>query len=378
MSGPSKSKYFPNSIGRRTRSTVKREVELGIPTEKYETFQNDLEKMDKKTVTKGKRKRIEVKIDPDDLAIEAKPKKAKARSVKPKKTKKSTTKGADNDEKIPSEPPANFWPMYNEIKKMRAKIIAPVDKKGCASISTAISGLKEGVVWRFQVLITLMLSSQTKDEVNYEVMKGMHEYFLGEGYKDGLCLRAILDVDQSKLDELIYKVGFHHRKAEYIKKTAEIVKEKYNGDIPKSIEEITGFPGVGPKMGFLLLQIAWGIYTGIGVDTHMARMAGWFHWVPQTGSAKPSPEYVRKCLEKMLADHKEEWRVINPTLVGFGQMVCLPQSPRCDICTLAKTGLCPAVDKRLLRRVEVNKQRGVSSPQKKSRGDLSKLMQELE
>ncbi|QPG76541.1 hypothetical protein FOA43_003930 [Brettanomyces nanus] len=368
MTKASTSKYFTSAVRRRTRSTVKKEGDLDIPKDDgFETFQKDVEKLHKNP--RRKRQQIEVKIDPEDLAI------SKGKRPKKSTTKKSKNKAVTKNDHIPSEPPANFWPMYNEIKKMREKIIAPVDKMGCASISTAISGLKEGTVWRFQVLVTLMLSSQTKDEVNYEVMNGMEEYFMKKGYKDGLCLQAILDIDQAKLDQLIYKVGFHHRKADYIKRTAQIVKDKFSGDVPKKIEEITSFPGVGPKMGYLLMQIAWGIYTGIGIDTHMARMAGWFHWVPQIGSGKPSPEYVRKCFEKMLTNHKEEWRVINPTLVGFGQMVCTPTSPRCDLCTIAKTGLCPAVDKRLLQRVKVNKLNGIRSPLKKSRGDLSKLMQ---
>ncbi|GME78236.1 unnamed protein product [Ambrosiozyma monospora] len=108
-------------------------------------------------------------------------------------------------------------------------------------------------------------------------------------------------------------------------------------------------------------------------------MAEIFNWVPKTKNGKGfTPEYVRLCLESMLADHKEEWVNINPVLVGFGQMVCLPVAPRCDICTLSRTGLCPAVDKRLLRKVDGDKKKGVSSPQKKSRGDLSQLIQDLE
>lgn len=376
----SKSKYFTSSIGTRLReSSKKRKAEP-----EYETFKRDISTVANQSKKVHQVKRIEVKVDPDykeELIKPIKPikKVSKARKTTRTRRKRKTKvkkESNDDDSSIPKHPPANFWPMYNEIKKMRSKIVAPVDKVGCANISTAISGLKEGPVWRFQVLITLMLSSQTKDEVNYEAMKGLQTYFTGEGYKDGLCLQAILDVDQAKLDELIYKVGFHHRKASYIKRTAVMVRDKFGGEVPKNIKDVTSFPGVGPKMGFLFLQIAWGIYTGIGVDTHMARMTGWFHWVPNWEKGKPSPEYVRKCLESMLSDHREVWGEINHELVGFGQMVCLPTNPRCDICTLAKTGLCPAVDKRLLCRVEMNKKRGVSSPQKKSRGDLSRLIED--
>lgn len=378
----SKSKYFSHRMT--TRSMGKRSSEQGSEVkqeENYESFQEDIRRVES-VPKRRKLPRIEVKIDPDDLVIPKedhraikKTKKKTTRKTKRKKARKPRKSAANQDDNdIPSQLPANFWPMYNLIKKMRAKVKAPVDKIGCDHISTAVSGLKEGSVWRFQVLISLMLSAQTKDEVNYQAMKKLQDYFISHGYKNGLSMEAILDTDQAKLDELIYKVGFHHRKANFIKRTAEMLKEKYDGEIPKDVKKIMEFPGVGPKMGYLFLQIAWGICSGIGVDTHMARMAGWYHWVPKWQKGKPEPEYVRKCFEKMLADHKEEWSVINPTLVGFGQTICLPTAPRCDICTISRTGLCPAVDKALLRRVEMNRKSGVKSPQKKSRGDISGLL----
>lgn len=365
-----KSKYFQKRANTHTMPSATRIDDDPAYEPEYDTLDNDVAKVKKHA-------RIEVKIEEQPLQVTST--KTRKRKVKKKPSKKVKKEPEDDfDDGIPSQPPANFWPMYNEIKKMRAKITTPVDSMGCAHISTRISGLTEGKVYRFQVLITLMLSSQTKDEVNYQAMKGMQEYFLSQGYEDGLCLQAILDVEQSKLDELIFKVGFHRRKALYIKKTAVIVNDKYDGEVPNQIDELLAFPGVGPKMGHLVLQICYNISDGISVDTHMARMAGWYHWVPNPKGGKPDPEYVRKCFEKMLSDHREEWARINPTLVGFGQVVCTPTNPRCDICTIAKTGLCPAVDKRLLRRVEVERERGIQPDQKKSRGDVSQLIQESE
>ncbi|KAG7816443.1 hypothetical protein KL919_004316 [Ogataea angusta] len=315
-------------------------------------------------VMKSKRRRIQIKTESDskDLAATVKIKKQRVSRITPKET-------------LPTQPPPHFWPMYNEIKKMRSRIKAPVDEMGCANVATTVSGLSEGKVYRFQCLVSLMLSSQTKDEVNFQVMKKLQDYFISKGYKQGLSLEAILDIDELVLDQLIYKVGFHRRKATYIKQTANILHEKYNGEIPRTIEEITSFPGVGPKMGFLLLQIAWNINTGIGVDTHMQRMAKIFKWIP--ASKNMDPEYVRRCFESMLADHREEWSRINPILVGFGQVVCLPQRPRCDVCTLSRTGICPAVDKALLKKTDTDKKNGIKI-NSKSRGDLSNLIKDIE
>ncbi|GMG44751.1 unnamed protein product [Ambrosiozyma monospora] len=225
----------------------------------------------------------------------------KPKRVTGTKPKRKTTAKSKQPLNLPTQPPPHFWPMYNAIKEMRSKITAPVDTVGCATISTTITGLTSGPIYNFQCLISLMLSAQTKDEVNHFVMDKLHNYCKDEmGYKDGLCLDAIRNLEEAKLDELIFKVGFHKRKSHFIKQTCEILYSEHRGEIPRTIEEITAFPGVGPKMGYLLLQIAWGISSGIGVDTHMHRMAEIFNWVPKTKNGKGfTPEYVRLCLEKL-------------------------------------------------------------------------------
>ncbi|ODV94659.1 hypothetical protein PACTADRAFT_26819, partial [Pachysolen tannophilus NRRL Y-2460] len=244
-------------------------------------------------------------------------------------------------------PPKNFQQIYDQVKFMRSKIIAPVDTMGCASIPTKISSLKEGPVFRYQLLVSLMLSSQTKDEINYEVMNLLHQTFLAKGFEKGLCIEAIREISEIELDKLIFKVGFHTRKAKYIKQTTEILHEKYADEIPKTIQEIMAFPGVGPKMGYLLLQSAWNITTGIGVDVHVFRLANMWGWVPKLKN--PTPETTRLELEKWLP--RDLWTEFNPILVGFGQSICLPRGRRCDLCTLPRFGnLCPNVDRKLLNK----------------------------
>lgn len=263
-------------------------------------------------------------------------------------------------------PPKNFEIIYNEVKLMREKIITPVDTVGCAFLPTKVSNLHTGPVYRYQLLVTLMLSSQTKDEINGQVMQTLQSTFKEKGYLDGLCVDAIMDISEQDLDKLIYKVGFHNRKLKYIKQTTAIVKLKYNSDIPKTIEEIMAFPGVGPKMGYLLLQAAWDITLGLGVDVHIFRLANMWNWVPKVKN--PTPEHTRIELEKWLP--RELWREFNPIMVGFGQSICQPRGRRCDLCTLPKYGrLCPNVDRALLKKVQL----GTVSP-RKIRGDLSGIM----
>ena len=109
-------------------------------------------------------------------------------------------------------------------------------------------------VKRFQCLVSLMLSSQTKDEVNFAAMLRLREH--------GLTVPNIIITDQEELGKLIYPVGFWRNKAKYIKQTCEILHEKYDDDIPDNVKDLCKLPGVGPKMAHLTMNIAWEKQSG--------------------------------------------------------------------------------------------------------------------
>ncbi|EPS43206.1 hypothetical protein H072_2809 [Dactylellina haptotyla CBS 200.50] len=241
------------------------------------------------------------------------PKRTPAKGAKIKKTHGKHVE-------IRYDPPSNWREMYDAIKEMRLRIPAAVDTMGCARLAQEDVPPK---VKRFQHLIALMMSSQTKDEVTSDAMKRLQTELPG-----GLTIESILEVEPTKLNELIGKVGFHNKKTEYIKKAAIVLRDKYGGDIPEAVEDMIALDGVGPKMSYLLEQCAWNKASGIGVDVHVHRIANMFKWVPQSSE----PETTRMYLQSWLP--KDLWREINWLLVGFGQSVCLPRGRRCDICTL--------------------------------------------
>ena len=243
---------------------------------------------------------------------------------------------------VTARQPKNWDKIYNEIAKMRALIHTPVDSFGCERLPDSITPGMSSVdpkAYRFQLLISLMLLAQTKDETNFAAMKTLQQHFVQKGYP-GICLEAVIDSTDAEIDMCIAKVGFHRRKAVYIKKSCDILKEKFGGEIPKTIEEIVTLPGVGPKMGHLILQNGWSINSGIGVDVHIHRLAQMWGWVPKL----EKPELTRNTLEGWLP--KKYWADINPLLVGFGQTVCAPKANNCDICYLAN-GLCKGVNRKL-------------------------------
>lgn len=272
-----------------------------------------------------------------------------------------------SEDVLPSQP-KNWENIYNSIVEMRKVIVTPVDTMGCERMPDTITpdlSRNNPKLYRFQLLISLMLSSQTKDEVNYSAMVSLNTHFKQKGFPS-LCLQACLDAAEAELDECIKKVGFHRRKATFIKKTCRMIKDKFDGDIPKTIEEIVTFPGVGPKMGHLLLQNGWGINLGIGVDVHLHRLAQMWRWVPKSDK----PESTREALEEWLP--RKYWADVNPLLVGFGQTVCVPRAPNCDVCTLATNGLCKGVNRKLAK-AEITEAR--LEKLGKQRGNLLKLVE---
>ncbi|KAL1409571.1 alpha,alpha-trehalase nth1 [Vanrija albida] len=229
--------------------------------------------------------------------------------------------------------PARWYEQYQLIEKMRAGIDAPVDTMGCERPRT-MEGLDPKTL-RFHILISLMLSSQTKDAVTSQAVINLHEALPG-----GLSAESLAAAPEDTVANAINKVGFWRRKTEYIQAAAKRLLQRPGddaGDVPQSIEELVELKGVGPKMGFLALQACWDINAGIGVDVHVHRITNRLKWhKPPT----KTPEETRVNLESWLPPplHKP----VNPLLVGFGQTICLPVGPRCDICLLGQERICPS------------------------------------
>ncbi|KAJ8458158.1 hypothetical protein OPV22_031084 [Ensete ventricosum] len=228
--------------------------------------------------------------------------------------------------------PANWEDVFDGIRKMRLAEAAPVDTMGCEKAGLSLPPKER----RFAVLVSSLLSSQTKDAVTNGAIKRLSD-------KGLLDADAIVKSDEATIAGVIYPVGFYSRKAHYLKKVAEICLEKYQGDIPNSLNELLALPGVGPKMAHLVMNVGWNNVQGICVDTHVHRICNRLGWVSRPGTIQKTstPEETRVSLETWLP--KDLWDPINPLLVGFGQTVCTPLRPRCGSCGINQ--LCPSAFK---------------------------------
>ncbi|KXN84574.1 hypothetical protein AN958_12322 [Leucoagaricus sp. SymC.cos] len=228
--------------------------------------------------------------------------------------------------------PDNWKVVYDTIKVMRSRITAPADIMGCEQSKYKESDPKNR---RFTTLVYLILSSQTKDEVTDAAVTKLRNAIGGT-----LSVKAILSVDESVIAESINKVGFWRRKAGYIKQAAQRLRDDFDSDVPKTMDDLCSLSGVGPKMAILVLHVAWDINQGIGVDSHVHRITNRLGW-----HSKPTKdaEETRLNLQSWLPS--ELHREINLMLVGFGQIICTPTKPQCDACELSTKGLCPSVQK---------------------------------
>ncbi|XP_017859941.1 PREDICTED: endonuclease III-like protein 1 [Drosophila arizonae] len=224
----------------------------------------------------------------------------------------------------PDFPNINWLQHLENIRLMRSEKPAPVDTMGCHKCADANANEK---TQRFHILVGLMLSSQTKDETTFEAMKRLKAQTLTPA--------RLKDIPGEELERLLHPVSFYKNKAKYLKQTSEILVDKYNEDIPNNIKELLKLPGVGPKMAHICMATAWQEITGIGVDTHVHRIANRLAWLK-----KPTkePEQTRIQLESWLP--RPLWAEVNHLLVGFGQTICTPVKPNCSECL--NKDICPA------------------------------------
>ncbi|KAL2436230.1 Endonuclease III-like protein [Exophiala dermatitidis] len=261
--------------------------------------------------------------------------------AKPKTPARKTTLPSGT---VRTKPPSNWNEIYEIVKAMRQRNpTAPVDTMGCEELFWPTAPPRDK---RYHTLTSLMLSSQTKDTVTAVAMHRLHTELVStdeinpeegeaETKQSQLTIDNIISCDPKHLDNLIGKVGFHNNKTKYIKQAALILKERFNSDIPDTIEGLVSLPGVGPKMAYLCMSAAWGRDEGIGVDVHVHRITNLWGW-----HKTKTPEETRACLEAWLP--RDKWHEINKMLVGLGQTVCLPVGRKCGECDLAGTGLCKA------------------------------------
>ena len=172
----------------------------------------------------------------------------------------------------------------------------------------------------FSILIGTILSARTKDESTTKVIKVLFSKYKNP---EELANAKIKDVEK-----IIKSIGFYHVKSKRIIEVAKIIEKKYKGKVPDDLETLVQLPGVGRKTANCVLVYAFE-KPAIPVDIHVHRISNRLGLV----STKNPEETEQELMKKI---QKKYWIDINDTFVMYGQNICKPISPMCNICKIKK------------------------------------------
>ena len=205
--------------------------------------------------------------------------------------------------------------IHERTQQILARLIALYPEPYCALIHGNA----------FELLIATILSAQCTDErVNIVTADLFHKY------------RKPIDYVNAPLAELerdIHSTGFYHNKAKNIQGAAATIVEKHKGKVPQTMDELHALPGVGRKTANVVLGNAFGIVSGIVVDTHVTRLS------QRLGLTKEdNAEKIEAALIPLIPE--TEWINFSHRLIAHGRQVCNARKPLCGQCQLAD--LCPS------------------------------------
>lgn len=202
----------------------------------------------------------------------------------------------------------------------------------------------------FQLLAATILSAQCTDtRVNLVTPE------LFRHYPTPASLAA---APRARIEELIRTTGFFRSKARSLQEMSRDLETRFGGEVPRSLDALVDLQGVGRKTGNVVLGTAFGIPSGVVVDTHVKRISR------RLGLTRhEDPVRIERDLMQILP--RKEWINFSHRVIWHGRRVCKAARPRCETCTLAP--LCPAGKKELRRRA-----RGLTAPPPLSRRKSSR------
>ncbi len=177
----------------------------------------------------------------------------------------------------------------------------------------------------FELLVATILSAQCTDErVNIVTATLFRKY------------RSVADyasAEPAALEKDISSVNFFRNKAKSIQMTAKLLLEKHSGELPRTLDELTQLAGVGRKTANVVLGTAFGIPTGVVVDTHVSRLTQLLGLTKNKDAVKIEQDLIELV-------PKKEWIDFSHRLIWHGRRVCKARKPNCGECSLEQ--LCPS------------------------------------
>ena len=158
-----------------------------------------------------------------------------------------------------------------------------------------------------QLLVAVILSAQATDKKINEITEKL--------FKKYRTVNDYADANPKEFEKDIRQSGFYRNKAKSIIGAAKMMREKYGGKVPKTMEEILTLPGVARKTANIVLANAYGVVEGIAVDTHVGRLAQKLDLTDHKDPVK-----IEKDLMEIMP--KKEWKDFNHRIVTYGRRIC--------------------------------------------------------
>ena len=170
-----------------------------------------------------------------------------------------------------------------------------------------------------ELLVATILSAQCTDkQVNIVTENLFKKYRSAKAFAAALL---------SELEQDIKRIGLYRAKAKNIQSACRDLVEKHNGEVPRTMEELTALAGVGRKTANVVLGNAYNINIGIVVDTHVARLS---HRLNLT--SKSTPEKIEGALQQLVP--RDEWCLFSHLLIWHGRRRCYARTPDCPNCEI--------------------------------------------
>lgn len=179
----------------------------------------------------------------------------------------------------------------------------------------------------FQLLIATILSAQCTDERVNLVTRDLFAQYP--------TAADLAPVPVKQIEKIVQSTGFFRSKAKNIKACCEALVNNHQGEVPTDLESLVALAGVGRKTANVVLGTAFGIPSGVVVDTHVGRISRRLGLTEQTDAVK-----VEKDLTSLLA--KKDWIYYSHRMIHHGRQICKARKPLCDDCLMQK--FCPRID----------------------------------
>lgn len=179
----------------------------------------------------------------------------------------------------------------------------------------------------FELLVATILSAQCTDErVNIVTATLFRKYRTPQDY---------LNVSQDELATDIKSINFFNNKTKSIQGTAQKLVENFGGEVPQTMDELLTLNGVARKTANVVLGNAFGIASGVVVDTHVSRLSQRLEITTET-----TPEKIEKDLSELVP--KKDWVMFPHWLISHGRAICQARKPKCKECVLSD--ICPSFE----------------------------------